>query len=63
MELPSGAVEICPVNLPSPLAALRAEQGDCAEVGRGIAANKSTNSHGVARGTGTFLKMLSFVEW
>jgi hypothetical protein len=37
----AGAVEICPVNFPSPLAGLRAEQSDCA---RAVATNSGVKN-------------------
>ena len=56
MELPSGGVEICPVNFPSPLAALRAVQADCARVRTVVAVRNNDAS----KAAGTFLMRLSY---
>jgi hypothetical protein len=60
MELPSGGVEICPVNFPSPLAALRAVQADCAGVRTVVAANRGVRNNDASKAAGTFLMRLSY---
>jgi hypothetical protein len=59
MELPSGALEIFPVNFPSPLAELRAEQSDCGGVAKAVAVNRSVNNNDASIAAGTFLTIFS----
>src|SRR6516164_787445 len=59
MELPLGAVGICPVNFPSPLAALRAPQPDCASVVTAVAASPAVKDNNATIAAGAFLMSLS----
>ena len=62
MELPFGGVEICPVNFPSPLAALSAVQSDGAGVATAVTASKRAHNNAASIVTEILLKTPPMVK-